>query len=135
MVETVNSAESIVHDIETKIEEFKDQLPTEEVRCRLTSIVSYIFARQAPQTRWDDGEWFSILRATCRMRMIVVLVVGCAQAGKLKEEIQAVRQKLSNKDNETLESLKAATDKLQKASLKLFEIAYKKVCSNSQMPE
>ena len=56
---------------------------------------------------------------------------GCAQAGKLKEEIQAVRQKLSNKDNETQESLKAATDKLQKASLKLFEMAYKKVRSNS----
>lgn len=54
--------------------------------------------------------------------------VGCtAQVGKLKEEIQAVRQKLSNKDNETQESLKSATDKLQKASLKLFEMAYKKV--------
>jgi molecular chaperone DnaK len=80
MVEAVNSAESIVHDIETKIDEFKDQLPTDE-------------------------------------------------AGKLKEEIQAVRQKLSNKDNETLESLKAATDKLQKASLKLFEMAYKKMAA------
>ena len=47
MVEAVNSAESIVHDIETKIEEFKDQLPTEEVRCRhivlLDELVIHIF--------------------------------------------------------------------------------------------
>ena len=35
MVEAVNSAESVVHDIETKIEEFKDQLPTDEVRRQL----------------------------------------------------------------------------------------------------
>lgn len=39
MVEAVNSAEGIVHDIETKIEEFKDQLPTDEVR----SFFSLIF--------------------------------------------------------------------------------------------
>lgn len=32
MVEAVNVAESIIHDIETKTEEFKDQLPADEVR-------------------------------------------------------------------------------------------------------
>lgn len=31
MVETLNHVESIIHDIETKTEEFKDQLPADEV--------------------------------------------------------------------------------------------------------
>ena len=31
MVEAVNSAENIIHDTENKMEEFKDQLPSEEV--------------------------------------------------------------------------------------------------------
>ena len=31
-VEAVNHAESIIHDVETKMEEFKDQLPVDEVR-------------------------------------------------------------------------------------------------------
>ena len=30
-VEAVNSAESIIHDVEAKMEEFKDQLPQDEV--------------------------------------------------------------------------------------------------------
>ena len=30
-VEAVNHAESIIHDIESKMEEFKDQLPADEV--------------------------------------------------------------------------------------------------------
>lgn len=34
---------------------------------------------------------------------------------------------LSNRDNETVESIKKATSDLQQASLKLFEMAYKKV--------
>ena len=31
-IEAVNHAESVIHDTETKIEEFKDQLPADEVR-------------------------------------------------------------------------------------------------------
>ncbi len=31
MVEAVNTTESVLHDVEAKIEEFKDQLPQEEV--------------------------------------------------------------------------------------------------------
>lgn len=31
-VEAVNHAESIIHDVESKMEEFKDQLPADEVR-------------------------------------------------------------------------------------------------------
>ena len=30
-IEAVNHAEGVVHDIETKMDEFKDQLPTDEV--------------------------------------------------------------------------------------------------------
>lgn len=32
ITEAVNQAESMIHDTETKMEEFKDQLPSEEVR-------------------------------------------------------------------------------------------------------
>lgn len=31
MVEAVNQAENAIHDIESKMDEFKDQLPAEEV--------------------------------------------------------------------------------------------------------
>ena len=31
-VEAVNQAEGIIHDTESKMDEFKDQLPSEEVR-------------------------------------------------------------------------------------------------------
>ena len=49
------------------------------------------------------------------------------QTSKLKEQIQKVRDVLAKKDTETAESIKAVTDELQKASLKLFEMAYRKV--------
>uniref|UniRef100_A0A9J7Y2E7 Stress-70 protein, mitochondrial n=1 Tax=Cyprinus carpio carpio TaxID=630221 RepID=A0A9J7Y2E7_CYPCA len=48
---------------------------------------------------------------------------------KLKEEIAKVRELLSRKDAETGENIKQAATNLQQASLKLFEMAYKKVCS------
>uniref|UniRef100_G3Q7I6 Stress-70 protein, mitochondrial n=1 Tax=Gasterosteus aculeatus aculeatus TaxID=481459 RepID=G3Q7I6_GASAC len=46
---------------------------------------------------------------------------------KLKEEISKVRDLLANKDSETGENIKQAATTLQQASLKLFEMAYKKV--------
>ena len=49
------------------------------------------------------------------------------QREKLKEHIAKVRTVLSNRDNETGESIRTATTELQQASLKLFEMAYKKV--------
>jgi molecular chaperone DnaK len=82
-VEAVNSAESIIHDTETKMEEFKDQLPADECE-------------------------------------------------KLKEHISKVRNILANKDNETSENIKTATSELQQASLKLFEMAYKKMASERE---
>lgn len=83
MVEAVNSAENIIHDTESKMEEFKDQLPSEE-------------------------------------------------CDKLKKHIEDVRAKLSNKDNETPESMKQATSELQQSSLKLFEMAYKKMAADRE---
>merc|ERR1712087_769994 len=78
IIEAVNQAEGIVHDTESKIQEYRDQLPNEDV-------------------------------------------------DKLMEQIQNLRTKLSNKDNETAEDIKAATSELQQASLKLFEVAYRKM--------
>ena len=49
------------------------------------------------------------------------------QVEKLKTEIEKVKKVLANKDNETAESIGAAAGEMQKASLKLFEMAYKKV--------
>lgn len=79
LVETVNQAENIIHDTESKMEEFKDQLPSEEYE-------------------------------------------------KLKEKITKTREVLANKDNETPEKIKETCNDLQQSSLKLFEMAYKKVC-------
>lgn len=85
-VEAVNQAEGIIHDTESKMEEFKDQLPEEE-------------------------------------------------CNKLKEKITKVREILSNKDKESAESIKQATNDLQQASLKLFEMAYKKMASERASSE
>ncbi|KAK9963527.1 hypothetical protein ABG768_006703 [Culter alburnus] len=82
-VEAVNMAEGIVHDTESKMEEFKDQLPADE-------------------------------------------------CNKLKEEIVKVQELLSRKDAETGENIKQAATNLQQASLKLFEMAYKKMASERE---
>lgn len=43
-----------------------------------------------------------------------------------------MRSVIANKDNETVESVREATNNLQKAAMKLFEFAYKnKVSSHS----
>ncbi|KAL5016558.1 hypothetical protein ScPMuIL_006147 [Solemya velum] len=83
MVETLNQADSIIHDTESKMEEFKDQLPEEECQ-------------------------------------------------KLKTQIEQVRQILANKETESSEDIRKATSDLQQASLKLFEIAYKKMASERE---
>uniref|UniRef100_A0A8C4NF12 Heat shock protein 9 n=1 Tax=Eptatretus burgeri TaxID=7764 RepID=A0A8C4NF12_EPTBU len=82
-VEAVNQAEGIVHDMESKMEEFKDQLPEDE----------------------------------------------CT---KLKEQIATVRDLLARKDSETGEAIKEAAQQLQQSSLKLFEMAYKKMASERE---
>ncbi|KAJ8959546.1 hypothetical protein NQ314_006283 [Rhamnusium bicolor] len=77
-VEAINLAEGIVHDTETKMEEYKDQLPKEE-------------------------------------------------CDKLREEIGKVREFLAKKDEADPEEVRKATSTLQQSSLKLFEMAYKKI--------
>ena len=96
-VEAINSAESMIHDVEAKMEEFKDQLPKDEVN-------------------WPSRE--RGISKHCDLSL---------QVDNLKAEIEKVRKVLANKDNETAESIKAAGGEMQKASLKLFEMAYKKV--------
>ena len=71
-------AEGILHDTESKMEEYKDQLDSEEV-------------------------------------------------AKMREKITEVRDKLANKDEMDPEEIKSTVSDLQQSSLKLFEVAYKKV--------
>lgn len=53
--------------------------------------------------------------------------VLCFQCDKLKENIAQVREKLANKETTDPEEIRKSTTQLQQASLKLFEMAYKKV--------
>merc|ERR1719486_1874459 len=82
-IEAVNQAEGVLHDTESKMEEFKDQLPAEDVT-------------------------------------------------KIKTQIQDVREKLADKDNMTGEEIKKTVSELQQSSLKLFEMAYKKMASERE---
>merc|ERR1712212_333145 len=86
IVEAVNKAEGIIHDTETKMEEYKDQLPSEE---------------------YD----------------------------KLKVKIEETKTMLANKENESGEDIKAKVNDLQQASLKLFEMAYKKMAADRESSE
>jgi len=79
-VEAVNQAEGIIHDTESKMNEFKDQLPKEE-------------------------------------------------CDKLQEQIAQVREVVSKKDDTSPEEIRKLTSSLQQASLKLFEMAYKKMAA------
>jgi len=81
IVEAVNQAEGIIHDTETKMHEYKDQIPSEE---------------------YD----------------------------KLKAKIEETKTMLADKDNHSGEDIKAKVSDLQQASLKLFEIAYKKMAAD-----
>merc|ERR1712172_319170 len=76
-VEAINQAEGILHDTESKMEEFKEQLPSEDV-------------------------------------------------AKIKE----VRDKLQDKENMDPEDIKKTVSDLQQSSLKLFEMAYKKMAAD-----
>lgn len=82
-IEAVNQAEGVVHDTESKVEEFKDQLPAEEVT-------------------------------------------------KIRDMISEVKNKLANKDNMEAEEIKKVVNELQQSSLKLFEMAYKKMAAERE---
>jgi len=82
-VEAINQAEGVLHDTESKMDEFKDQLPSEDV-------------------------------------------------AKMKEKIAEVKAKLEDKDNMEPEVIKETVNELQQSSLKLFEVAYKKMAADNQ---
>merc|ERR1711963_663889 len=82
-IEAVNQAEGVLHDTESKVEEFKDQLPADDVQ-------------------------------------------------KIKTQIAEVGEKLADKDNMTGEEIKKTVSDLQQSSLKLFEMAYKKMASERE---
>ncbi|KAK9871344.1 hypothetical protein WA026_011610 [Henosepilachna vigintioctopunctata] len=79
-IEAINQAEGIVHDTESKMEEYKEQLPKDE-------------------------------------------------CDKLKTEIEKVKTLLAQKDSADPEEIRKATGTLQQSSLKLFEMAYKKMAA------
>lgn len=85
VIEQVNQAEGIIHDTESKIEEFKSQLPEDETT-------------------------------------------------KIREKIQTTRNLLAQKDDPNLdvEKLRTTVNELQQASLKLFEMAYKKMAAEKE---
>jgi len=83
MVETVNSAESALHDIESKLEEYKDQLPKDQVE-------------------------------------------------ELRDEMTKVKDLLAKDEIETPDTLREAYSQLQQKSLKLFEMAYKKMAADRE---
>jgi len=82
-IEAINQAEGILHDTESKMDEFKDQLPSED-------------------------------------------------AAKMKEQIAEVKQKMLNKDEMDPEEIKKTVSDLQQSSLKLFEMAYKKMAADKE---
>lgn len=130
-VEAVNQAEGIVHDTESKMEEFKDQLPADEA-CRtfyyINTLVLKGFSKN-PRTLNNkiDNRYASETSQISGNSSSPSMSFFIFQCNKLKEEITKVRDLLSRKDEETGENIKQAATTLQQASLKLFEIAYKKV--------
>jgi len=82
-IEAINQAEGILHDTKSKMDEFKDQLPSED-------------------------------------------------AAKMKEQIAEVEQKMLNKDEMDPEEIKKTVGDLQQSSLKLFEMAYKKMAADKE---
>nr|AQL57191.1 heat shock protein 70D [Thysanoessa inermis] len=83
VVEAINQGESIIHDTESKMDEFKDQLPAEETT-------------------------------------------------KIKEQMSKVKEMLANKDTIDPETIKKEVSDLQQSSLKLFEMAYKKMAAERE---
>merc|ERR1712087_345551 len=82
-IEAVNQAEGVLHDTDSKLDEYGSQLNSEDV-------------------------------------------------AKMKEQIKEVREKLADKDNMTGEEIKESVSDLQSASMKLFEVAYKKMQSERE---
>ena len=57
------------------------------------------------------------------------------EVAKMREKINGVRDKLSNKEELDPEEIKSTVSDLQQSSLKLFEVAYKKVRDDGMIPK
>lgn len=63
----------------------------------------------------------------CLLICVGYYLIFLLQTNQLKEEIAKVREVLARKDQETPETIRQSFSELQQKSLKLFEMAYKKV--------
>lgn len=68
--------------------------------------------------------YFRFLHSPCIYGLIFLLFF---QSDKLKERLNKVKELLANRDSADPEEIKKEVSELQQASLKLFEMAYKKV--------
>lgn len=91
------------------MEEYKSQLPQDEVI-----------------------QFFSLISEELKLQLSPFFNFHATQCDKLREEIAKVREFLTNKDNADPEEIKKATSSLQQSSLKLFELAYKKMASERE---
>ena len=62
-----------------------------------------------------------------RLLKALKLILFSLQVDALRTEIGQVREKIANKDSESIDSIRESFQALQQKSLKLFEMAYKKV--------
>uniref|UniRef100_A0A183BZM6 Molecular chaperone DnaK n=1 Tax=Globodera pallida TaxID=36090 RepID=A0A183BZM6_GLOPA len=85
-IEALNHAESVLHDTETKITEYSEQLNAEE-------------------------------------------------AAVVKEKIEDLKKKLANREGLKAAEVKEAVNDLQQKSLKLFEVAYRKMAEKNQQQQ
>lgn len=60
---------------------------------------------------------------------LLILFINYLQCDKLRDLVGKMRGTLAKKDDTEPEEIKRQTNELQQASLKLFEMAYKKVCN------
>jgi hypothetical protein len=68
------------------------------------------------------------LRLACLLYIINYNHNLYVQVTEIREKIKALREKLSHKDQMTGETIRTAVNELQQASMKMFEVAYQKVC-------
>merc|ERR1712107_498126 len=73
-------------------------------------------------------------KGTGKEQQIVIQSSGglSKDVAKMKEKIAEVRDKLSDKENMDPEQIKQTVSDLQQSSLKLFEMAYKKMAADNQ---
>ena len=154
-VEAINQAEGILQDTESKMEEFKDQLPSEDATKMKEKIVEVrdklqdkenMDLEDIKKTVSDLQQSSLKLFEMAYKKMAINQAEGILQdteskmeefkdqlpsedATKMKEKIVEVRDKLQDKENMDLEDIKKTVSDLQQSSLKLFEMARKKMAA------